>query len=120
MRLKLDENLPLRLVDALKALGHDVDTVEGEGLAGHPDPEVWTAAQKEKRVVVTQDLFFADVRQHPPGEHPGVVLIRMGEPGRDGVYDRVLEVFKAEDTAGWEACNVVITEVKVRVRRAQS
>jgi hypothetical protein len=36
MRLKLDGNLPLRLVDAVKALGHDVDTVKGGGLADPP------------------------------------------------------------------------------------
>jgi hypothetical protein len=37
MRIKLDENMPASLVLALQALGHDVDTVPGEGLAGEPD-----------------------------------------------------------------------------------
>ena len=32
MRIKLDENLPVTLVDALRTLGHDVDTVAGEAL----------------------------------------------------------------------------------------
>lgn len=38
MRLKLDENLPARLVGELSALGHDVDTVPEQGLKGSPDP----------------------------------------------------------------------------------
>ena len=37
MRLKLDENLPGRLVALLTQLGHDVDTVPPEGIAGKDD-----------------------------------------------------------------------------------
>jgi hypothetical protein len=34
MRIKLDENLPTSLVEALIQLGHDVDSVQQEGLQG--------------------------------------------------------------------------------------
>jgi hypothetical protein len=37
MRIKLDENLPLRLVTSLEDLGHDVRTTPEEGLIGHAD-----------------------------------------------------------------------------------
>ncbi len=36
MRIKLDENVPARAAERLRALGHDVDTVITEGLAGDP------------------------------------------------------------------------------------
>ena len=39
MNIKLDENLPERLVAELSALGHDVDTVRTERLAGRDDTE---------------------------------------------------------------------------------
>ena len=45
MNLKLDENLPLGLVADVQAAGHDVDTVQAEGLAGKDDPDVLAAAQ---------------------------------------------------------------------------
>ncbi len=32
MKVKLDENIPVRLADELLPLGHDVDTVGSEGL----------------------------------------------------------------------------------------
>jgi uncharacterized protein (DUF433 family) len=38
--LPLDENLPERLVSELGALGHDVDTVRAEHLAGQADNEI--------------------------------------------------------------------------------
>jgi hypothetical protein len=36
MKIKLDENLPERIVAGLTALGHDTDSVPGEGLGGPP------------------------------------------------------------------------------------
>jgi predicted nuclease of predicted toxin-antitoxin system len=37
MKIKLDENIPHRLVRILVYMGHEVDTVQEEGLAGHDD-----------------------------------------------------------------------------------
>jgi hypothetical protein len=41
MKIKPDENLPLRLATLLKGLGHDVHTLHDELLLGHTDNEVW-------------------------------------------------------------------------------
>jgi predicted nuclease of predicted toxin-antitoxin system len=40
VKIKLDENLPVELVTDLRRLGHDADTVAGEGLHGAADPAV--------------------------------------------------------------------------------
>ena len=63
MRIKLDENLPGVLVSRLAALGHDVHTTQYEGLAGQVDSEVWEAAQREGRFLITQDMDFSDARR---------------------------------------------------------
>jgi predicted nuclease of predicted toxin-antitoxin system len=44
VKFKLDENLPVELVTDLRRLGHDADTVAGEGLRGAADPAVVDAA----------------------------------------------------------------------------
>jgi hypothetical protein len=49
MRIKLDENLPTGIVDALAELGHHVDTVPQEALTGHTDAKVWDAANSRIR-----------------------------------------------------------------------
>jgi predicted nuclease of predicted toxin-antitoxin system len=67
VRIKLDENLPDRLVAVLTTLGHDVDTVHGEQLTGRADPDVWSAAQSARRFLITQDLDFSDFRRYKPG-----------------------------------------------------
>jgi Domain of unknown function (DUF5615) len=58
MKIKLDENLPTRLAYLLKCMRHQVDTLTDEGLTGKPDTDVWIAAQKEGRFLITQDLDF--------------------------------------------------------------
>ena len=37
MKIKLDENLPFRLVEILSQLGHETDTISQEGLKGCND-----------------------------------------------------------------------------------
>jgi predicted nuclease of predicted toxin-antitoxin system len=49
MKLKLDENLPLRLKAVLKDFGHDVHTVQQENLTGATDLRIWNSAQPEFR-----------------------------------------------------------------------
>jgi hypothetical protein len=45
VKIKLDENLPDRLVPVLNGRGHSVDKVRTEQLNGRADPDVWSAAQ---------------------------------------------------------------------------
>jgi predicted nuclease of predicted toxin-antitoxin system len=117
VKIKLDENLPERLVAELAWLGHDVDTVRSERLAGHSDDEVWKAAQGEGRFLITQDLDFSDMRRYTPGTHAGLLLLRLIQPGREALLTRVALLFKNESVEAWTGCLVVATEHKLRVRR---
>lgn len=117
MKLKLDENLPDRLVQILCGLGHDVDTVRVEHLTGHADPDVWSAAQASHRFLITQDLDFSDMRRYTPGTHAGLLIVRLTRPGRNALFERVSSVFSTENIQDWAGCLVVATEHKIRVRR---
>jgi hypothetical protein len=117
VKIKLDENLPERLVSELGALGHDVDTVRAEHLAGQADNEIWQAAQSVDRFLITQDLDFSDVRRYTPGTHAGLLLVRLALPGRDALVDRVTMLFATEPVDEWRGCLVVATDHKVRIKR---
>lgn len=116
MRIKLDENLPARLAEALKRLGHEVDTVLGEGLLGREDEAVWDASQESKRFLITQDMDFSDLRKFVFGKHEGVMLVRLREPGRQALLARLTTVLEIEDTTAWNGAFVVVTDSKTRVR----
>jgi predicted nuclease of predicted toxin-antitoxin system len=120
MRIKLDENLPLQAAFKLKALGHEVHTTYEEGLSGCVDRQILEPAQREERCLITQDLDFADIRIFAPGEHHGILLIRLSSPSRTQLIERIEELFESENVSSWAGCFVVATERKVRVRRPAS
>jgi len=103
MKIKLDENLPIRLMSILKSLGHGVRTVGEEDLTGRADLEIWEAAQKEDRFLITQDLDFSDVRRFAPGTHHGILLVRLRSPNRRNLIERVQELFSEgkRQRVGW-------------------
>jgi len=117
MRIKLDEILPTRLVSVLAELGHDVDTVPSEHIAGRNDAAVWQAAQAGQRFLVTQDLDFSDIRKYTPGTHHGLLLVRLPQPGRTALFERIATLFEVEDVDSWDGCLITATPHKVRVRR---
>ena len=47
MKIKLDENLPERLVAVLTGLGHDLDTVRTEQLTGHGSSDSSRSRRRE-------------------------------------------------------------------------
>jgi predicted nuclease of predicted toxin-antitoxin system len=117
MKAKLDENLPLQIASSLRTLAHDIHTVPEEELTGCNDGDLWRAAQGEERILITQDLDFSDARRFAPGTHHGILLIRLRDPSRRRLVERVEEIFRDEAVNGWARCFVVVTDRKVRVRR---
>lgn len=120
MKIKLDENLPGRLVQALTDLGHDVDTVVLEHLVGQDDHAVWQAAQQAGRFFITQDLDFSDVRRYTPGTHRDLLLVRLASPGGTALLSRVQSLFVVEDVSTWAGGLAVATDGKLRVRRPEA
>ena len=97
MNIKVDENLPSRLVSRLAPLGHNVHTIRDEGLLGAPDFLIWEAAKRERRFLITQDLDFSDARRFAPGTHSGILLVRLREPSRRSLTARIEALFRNED-----------------------
>ncbi len=117
MKIKLDENLPESLLVVLTDLGHAVDSVRTEGLAGRSDTEIWQEAQAAERFVITQDLDFSDMRRFAPGTHRGLLVVRLRLPGRLALARRVGQLFRTEAVESWAGCFVLATERKLRIHR---
>lgn len=119
MKIKLDENLPARLSLVLSRLGHDTETVIQEKLSGQKDDHIWQMAQKEKRFFVTQDLDFSEIKNFAPGNHCGLMVVRLREPGLSALLRRIESIFQTENVEDWKGCFVVATEHKIRIKRPQ-
>ncbi len=92
MKLKLDENIDLRLVPVLAAEGFDVDSVLDEGLSGSDDDTIYRTCGNTDRVLLTLDLDFSNPFRFPPGATEGIVVIRPPRPLLPLIQETVVSV----------------------------
>ena len=116
LRFKLDENLPQRVKPALLALGHDVETVLSEGMAGDADPKIIGACVAERRILITLDLDFSDIRIYPPRTHAGIWVLRPALQTFDQILELALTGVKLSSTERTAGQLWVIDKSRVRIR----
>jgi len=119
VRVKLDENIPESAAQPLRIAGHDVDTVADEHLAGASDLEVLRAASSERRLVVTLDRGFGDIRAHPPGSHAGVVVLRVDDQSPSAIAGEIDGLVNTVDLDELGGCVAVFHRGDLRVRRPE-
>jgi predicted nuclease of predicted toxin-antitoxin system len=112
---KLDENVPIAAADRLRTAGHDVHTVQAEGLAGSSDEQLAHQASREGRTLLTLDKDFTDIRRHPPEESPGIIVLRPQVPSPSALaalLEQLLPLFESEPLQGhlW-----VVDQHRVRI-----
>jgi len=116
LRFKVDENLPAELVALLRGAGHDAKSVLDQSLGGSTDVRVAELCRVERRIIVTLDLDFADIRAYPPAESPGIVVFRLARQDKPHVLlvaGRLAELLRTESP---ERKLWVVEEDRVRVR----
>jgi predicted nuclease of predicted toxin-antitoxin system len=118
VRIKIEEDLPKRVAEAVRGVVPDTVTVAEEGLSGVLDPELWETVQKEKRFLITGDKAFANIKQYPPGTHAGVLLLRPDEDGIPQTLDLIQAVLNLGILESLGGCIAVATPRRLRVRRA--
>jgi len=116
MKIKIDENLPVDLVERFKKAGCDSETVYSEGIEGCSDKYLITVCKKEQRVLLTLDNHFCNIKAYPPEEYCGIVVLRVDDQSKMNVLnliDKVLPILKKEDLSGrlW-----IVEKDRIRVR----
>ncbi len=116
MDFKIDENLPREASELFNQAGHDAITVIDQQLGGKPDSTIATVCQQERRVLVTIDTDFADIRIYPPKEFPGLVVVRLKQQDKSHVLEvlqRLISMLPDEPLAEhlW-----IVEENRIRIR----
>lgn len=103
MKLKLDENIDVRLAPDIAEAGHDVETVLDEGFGGRTDEDIYRHCLEERRTIVSLDKDFASPIRFPPGPSAGIVVLRPSRPTLPLVRSILAEAIArlvGEDLAG--------------------
>jgi len=115
LRLLANENVPLAVVGALRARGHDVSSV-GEDAPGSTDPAILRQATDEARLLLTFDKDFGElaVRARLPAAS-GIVLLRMPPLPPSVLSETVAEALESRDD--WTGHLAVVEPGRIRMSR---
>ena len=71
----VDASLPRSTSIVIKKLGFEASDVRDIGLGDAPDAAIAEHALRNCMVLLTRDFDFADVRNYPPADYQGIVLV---------------------------------------------
>lgn len=115
MKILVDENIPRITVESLRASGHDVRDIRGTSEQGLSDPELWSVAQAEARLLITTDKGFAEYRTVP---HHGIFIVRLRQPNRRKIDRAVMHVIGRFRESEWPNLLVVVRDSTMSTSRA--
>ncbi|MBM3134964.1 MAG: hypothetical protein FJZ89_06730 [Chloroflexi bacterium] len=120
MRFLIDEDLPRSMEALLRRYKHEAVDVRDIGLRGAKDHQIAAHAQKEGLCLVTGDFGFADVRNYPPGEYAGIVVLKLPRAATASFILSLLESFlQQKDLVTQMPGKLAIVEPgRVRIRAA--
>ena len=104
------------MADLFRAAGHDATTVLEQGRGGARDPDVASLIRAERRVLVTLDLGFSNIRGFKPSDYPGLVVLRVRSQDKSTVIAAVQRIVPKLKTEKLEGRLWVVQEDRVRVR----
>ena len=116
MRFLADMGVSTKVVDWLRAQGHDAVHLQEQGLHRSKDPAVLAKAIAESRVQLAFDLDFGEIIALSHGKAAAVILFRLRNARADNVIVRLREVLHTSADVLGRGVVIVVEETRHRVR----
>ena len=116
LKFKVDENLPVDIVDCLQSVNYDAMTVIAQKLKGTNDSNIASICKKEGRIIVTLDTDFADIQTYPPSEYPGIMVIRVNSQSKRHIIDIFAQTIPLLEKESIDRSLWIVEETRVRIR----
>lgn len=116
MQFKIDENLPVETADLINNAGHHALTIHDQQLVGQADQVIADTCRNEKRVLITLDLDFADIRSYPPADFPGILVLRPRLQAKPNVLVLLQSIMSTVEHEPVDGCLWIVDESGVRIR----
>jgi predicted nuclease of predicted toxin-antitoxin system len=116
LKFKIDENLPIEIVECLRQNNYDAFTVEEQGLNGSTDLNIAAVCRKEERIIVTLDTDFTNVRTYPPDEYSGIIVLRVKRQSRQHIINIFTQTVPLLTSEPIKHCLWIVEEHRLRIR----
>jgi predicted nuclease of predicted toxin-antitoxin system len=92
MRFLVDANLPLSIASRIQACGHEAVDVREISMGAADDSVIANHARENGFCLLTRDKDFGDIRNYPPANYHGIVVMDLPD---ETVADDVLKVLES-------------------------
>jgi predicted nuclease of predicted toxin-antitoxin system len=96
MHFPSDVNLPRSTARLLARFGHEATLIRDALPGNTPDAEVARYAQAHRPALLTRDFDFADIRNYPPADYAGLVVLNLPEDAVAAVVLNALEALLSQ------------------------
>lgn len=116
MRFLIDENIFPNITSYLRSLGHDVKSIQEEGLFKISDAKIVQMAKDEDRTIITFDKHFGNVLKYPPFDTSGIIHIRIHPPLLHDVIAAIDNLLKKYESPTFRGKLIVLSKNGYRIR----
>ncbi len=96
MRFLIDANMPRLTAELLKRYNHEAVDVRDIEMGGAADSDIAAYAQQNTLVLVTRDFDFANIRNYPPAQYPGLLVLELPDDAMATFVLRVIGSFVSQ------------------------
>ena len=93
MRFLVDANLPLSTAARVQACGHQAVDVRSLSMGTADDTVIANHARENAFCLLTRDKDFGDIRNYPPADYAGIIVLDLPDEAVAGDVLRMLESF---------------------------
>ncbi|MDH5716947.1 MAG: DUF5615 family PIN-like protein [Spirochaetia bacterium] len=116
MKFKIDENLPTDLKNILKDNSFDAHLVFDENIQGIDDKSLINISKKENRIFLTMDLDFSDIREYPPQDYHGIIVLRPKNQDVETINTLVKKVIPVLRNIDISGKLLIVDQNKIRIK----
>ena len=119
MHFLIDEDLPRATGSLLQRYGHKASDVRDIGLRGAKDSQIASYAQSKGLCLLTGDFDFSDIRNYPPAQYAGLVVLGIPRNATSLLILHLLEDFLKQKALVSELPGklAIVEPGRVRIRR---
>jgi predicted nuclease of predicted toxin-antitoxin system len=119
MRFLVDEDLPLSTCDLLQFYGYEAINIRDVGLRGAKDSQIASFAQNNGLCLLTGDYDFSDVRNYPPSQYKGIIVLGVPKDATASIILNLLESFLQQDelVLGLPGKLAIVKPGRIRIRK---